>query len=407
MTSRSLRDVYSRTTHGFALVLVVVLIGLLVLVAYALAAIGRVESQAATAAEHRLQARQNALTALQLGVGALQLHAENDALVTAMAGVTGIPAGARQPARHWTGVWSPGSTTPAWLVSAAATARSTELTEGNSILMMGAGTLGADGAEKEHVRARWIAADGHFARGRLAWWVGDEGVKLSVASAGGDATEHALDEFFPRLDPMAPELARVRTYGQLVFVPGANITPGQLQAHAHVVGAGHRSPAPGAGGRPEAEGRLNVNSSSARYWQGIAATYNRWSPGEERLRVSTETFGERMSRGFAAAIGPGKRAGGPFENVEAVLGSDLLREALRGSGVSAAQFGDRMQGRLTTRSDTFVVRGYGAALNLAATEVIEAEVWCEAIAQRTAAGGQGQGRPFVVHSFRWLGPEDL
>ncbi len=75
---------------------------------------------------------------------------------------------------------------------------------------------------------------------------------------------------------------------------------------------------------------------------------------------------------------------------------------------------------LTARSDTFVIRAYGDAVD--ATGEVTARAWCEAILQRTPepldpdasglnprlAGAAGDfGRRFVITSFRWLSPGEI
>ena len=86
---------------------------------------------------------------------------------------------------------------------------------------------------------------------------------------------------------------------------------------------------------------------------------------------------------------------------------------------------------LFPRSDTFVIRSYGEALNpttsTTAAPVVEGRAWCEAIVQRipdyfdaTAATGdaaevappnsainQALGRRFKIVSFRWLTRSDI
>jgi len=77
---------------------------------------------------------------------------------------------------------------------------------------------------------------------------------------------------------------------------------------------------------------------------------------------------------------------------------------------------------LTVRSDTFLVRAYGDAVN-PATGAVESRAWCEAVVQRlpdyvdpanppeTATGlsatNQAYGRRFEIVQFRWLAPEDV
>ena len=75
---------------------------------------------------------------------------------------------------------------------------------------------------------------------------------------------------------------------------------------------------------------------------------------------------------------------------------------------------------LTARSDTFVIRAYGDAVD--ATGKIQARAWCEAVVQRTPqpldpdasglnprlAGKPGDfGRRFAITSFRWLAPDEI
>jgi hypothetical protein len=77
---------------------------------------------------------------------------------------------------------------------------------------------------------------------------------------------------------------------------------------------------------------------------------------------------------------------------------------------------------LTVRSDTFLVRAYGDAVN-PMTGVTESRAWCEAVVQRVpdyvdpadapeAATGltptnQTYGRRFEIVHFRWLSPEEV
>jgi hypothetical protein len=79
---------------------------------------------------------------------------------------------------------------------------------------------------------------------------------------------------------------------------------------------------------------------------------------------------------------------------------------------------------LTPRSDTFLVRTYGEAVN-PATNATEGRAWCEAVVQRvpeyldaadapevlpadlTSAVNRAGGRKYKVISFRWLTRADI
>jgi hypothetical protein len=400
-----------RRRSGFALVITVVLLALLVLALYALGALGRVGADMAITAGYQTQARQNALLGLDVALGELQRYAGDDAAVTGIAGLTGIPAGAGNPARHWCGVWAGNGQFRRWLASGASEQMVPALNGPDSFALLANGSLGADGADKEHVRVLILpimvtTAEGTSVRhGGYAWWVGDEGVKLSAvvpdAAAPVAGEKHAINELIAPLSPTAANLSRVETYAQLTYVPSPSLTPGQLQSNLHVLGRTHH----GMVGSGLQAGRLNVNSNSVRYWRGVGATYNRLRPADE-IAISLTTFGTRMRDNFITAS-PGKGEGGPFLTVDAFLDSPLLDTALQGSGVTPQEFRDAMQVWLTVRSDTFRIRAYGEASNPADPMRVEATAYCEAIVQRTTDAMPGFGRRFVVTYFRWLGPDDI
>ena len=77
---------------------------------------------------------------------------------------------------------------------------------------------------------------------------------------------------------------------------------------------------------------------------------------------------------------------------------------------------------LTVRSDTFLLRAYGDAVN-PTTGAVESRAWCEAVVQRVpdyvdagdppeAVAGLTEtnaifGRRFQIVQFRWLSPEEV
>jgi hypothetical protein len=141
-------------------------------------------------------------------------------------------------------------------------------------------------------------------------------------------------------------------------------------------------------------GALNVNSTSARYWTGVGATFVRWNP-------SAGATLNPVGFGIAAATLPGR----PFVTVDEFV--TAISAYLMGNGVSVLDFLDTMQPWLTVRSDTFRIRAYGDAVNPVDSARIEAVAHCEAIVQRTVEELPGFGRRYVISYFRWLSPEEI
>jgi hypothetical protein len=198
-----------------------------------------------------------------------------------------------------------------------------------------------------------------------------------------------VDELIPALSPVAANLGRVESYAQLALVPSPALTPGQLQSNFHALTLTHIGPV--------WSGLLNVNTTSARFWRGVAATYNR------RKSADVPAL---MPVGFGNAM---RDAGtGLWTDVEDFLTSAALAGALDGNGgITPEEFAGVMRPWMTTRSDTFRIRAYGEAANLADPNRVEAEVRCEAIVERTGGALSGFGQRFVVTAFRWLGPDDI
>lgn len=196
MSPRSAKQVrlHRRDERGFALLLTLVLVGLLVLLLAGLATYTRLETRAADASLHQLQARQNALMALNIALGQLQKYAGPDQRVTATAEAFGGVAGTK----YYTGVWETtgtGKTALAWLVSGneangTAVTPSTNPT-GDYMEIVGAGTAGTARdvqVPKQAILSAVPGVDAAATVGRYAWWIGDEGVKAAVAER--DRTEN-------------------------------------------------------------------------------------------------------------------------------------------------------------------------------------------------------------------------
>ncbi|MEY3607773.1 MAG: hypothetical protein RLZZ447_561 [Verrucomicrobiota bacterium] len=186
---------------GFALLIVVTLLAFIVLLLVGLAAYTRIETSVAGNTQRQAQAREHALTGLQVALAQLQRHAGPDQRATANAASFGGVNGTR----FYTGVWGPDGTGPlTWLVSgnefataptgseqppALAVTPASAPPPARAIDLVARGTTNTTNRAQfvsvplQDLRARGLPgspnADATY--GRYAWWVGDEGVKAPVA----------------------------------------------------------------------------------------------------------------------------------------------------------------------------------------------------------------------------------
>ena len=204
-----------RRERGFALLITVTLLAFLVLLLVSLSTLARVETQVAGNQQNLEQARQNALMALNIAIGQLQKYAGPDARITAESGITSTSA---IPNPHYAGVWivkSDGTVNTAsdtWLVSgseqsgatsagllAAGLDPSTDTVAADQVFLVGDHSVAVNAASptttektrrvkltKQDIKAVAGAMPGLGAAatpvvGRYAWWVGDQGVKASLA----------------------------------------------------------------------------------------------------------------------------------------------------------------------------------------------------------------------------------
>lgn len=225
----------SRSRRGFALILTVTLLGLLLLVLIALATFTRIETRVAGLSQSQAEARQNALLGINQAVGRLQQVAGPDQRITARADINSANTG--NP--YWTGVWNAENTAdvdfPVWLVNPgragsayanedpsdprASGPRGGTFSPSTSLIvddqrdgddadypgivrLVGPETVGATAALNDlyidlyrtPITAREIPGavpTDDITIGHFAWWVGDLGIKASINSTdrtGGSGT---------------------------------------------------------------------------------------------------------------------------------------------------------------------------------------------------------------------------
>ena len=417
----------SARQSGFALVLTLALLALLVLALYALSALVRVNGQISMTGVYQTQARQNALLGLNVAFSELQRHAGEDSRITGMAGLTGIAANAGNSTRHWCGVWDASGNLITWLVSGAPTTGPAALPVSVApIELVAAGSVGAATANSEHVIAGKIpivvtetpgAPGVAVTVGHYAYLVSDEGVKISAYAPTAQlsipgvrplltSTEStsAQGRLRAAVGTYAGKLPAVLTYEQLALLPtpASPLTPSVLQDNFHQVTLIAHSVA----GSQTFSGTINLNTTSAIVWRSILETYNSAPSVTPMSSANLTSRGNAIANGFAASAS-GKSVNGPFTSVAAFGGSALLAVNLP-APITPSDFMAAIGPMLTVRSDTFRIRAYGEAVNPVDVTKIEAVAYCEAIVQRSSdPAPNGLGRKFVITHFRWLGPEEI
>ncbi len=411
---------------GFALVLTLLLLALLVMAVYALGGLVKVDGQVSSASVYQTQARQNALLGLHAGLSELQSNAGADDRVTGMAGMTGIGPDENNVTRHWCGVWrqSDGALL-AWLASGAQNTAVAVQPGLKVIELVGSHTVGAPAADSEHVIAGKIplvvseapgSPGAATVIGSYAWLVSDEGVKTPAYAPGpvpvvapvifSRSLTDAQSKLRDAIAAHEANLPKVLMYEQLALLPapGAALTPSVLQDNFHSVTLTSRFVT--ATGLQA--GLININTNSVDLWRNVLQTYSN-APGAVQFSsaATLSSRGTNLQNGIAAYSGAGKAAYGPFTTVED-LAAFIADAFPSNTSPSAAQIMAVIRPILAVRSDTFRIRGYGEAVNPADSAKVEAVAYCEAVVQRTLdPAANGLGRKFRIIYFRWLGSDDI
>lgn len=392
-------------SRAFALLLTLALLSLTLLLLLGLVAVVRLEAEATSNTVELARARANARLAVRVAIGQLQRYAGSNGAVTARADV----AGGTWANPAWTGVWHDGDAGGAvtWLVSGN---ENTPLALTPGLTLAGSDDiflLKRNLATTEQARARRFTIEAALpgestARpvGRYAYWVSDESLKVSMNVRTDTSPPSGFSSFpVPRTQSVFSSInaattndarAKLLAVDQLLLAP-LNVNGSTLNSlWPAVTASAPRLYFPSVGGPQVVPGSFNANSRSAVAWNSYLDTLT--------LSVTTTTA--------YAAI---RDAARPFRTV-ADFQSKLAANPTVGPA-NAATIVSRLAPILGVRGDTFLVRGYGDALNAnraaADSDYVSATAFCEAIVQRSAVEAEGYGYRFVVVSFRWLGPDDI
>ena len=176
--------------EGFAIVIALSLMSVVLLMLVTLTALARVESQAAQIHQKNLLAKENARLGLMIALGNLQRYAGPDQRVTARAEILGEDNFHIKKSK-WTGVWDDENKLLAWLGSGidpiSADLGNTDI----AVKLVDETSAGAE--EEQHVWAPLEELErGSKFLGSFAYYVSDESVKVSVGKK--DVIANALDD---------------------------------------------------------------------------------------------------------------------------------------------------------------------------------------------------------------------
>ncbi len=176
-----------KTPKGFALIVALAMMTLIVLVVVSTALLMKIDTEGTLHERSQTEARQNALTGLNRALGALQTYAGPDQRTSARADILGT--GVEQP--YWSGVWTTAPTTtgtafeqgtaPVWLVSSESTPNPATAPVAGRAIELVRNTSG--GSESVSVEKIALPASGTASPGEFAYWVGDEGIKVNISAA--------------------------------------------------------------------------------------------------------------------------------------------------------------------------------------------------------------------------------
>ncbi len=185
-----------QTRPGFALILALGLMSLVLLLLVSFSALIQVENVAAEQQRNSVVARQYALIGAYQALGVLQQEAGPDARVTARADIISSNNDLQNP--YWTGVWNTSGNEYRWLVSMQTSGGSsptslepTQTIVDNRVEIFPR-TNGPLPPYNNAVTVQGININtGDQQSGVYAWWVCDEGVKASIAARRNPELENS------------------------------------------------------------------------------------------------------------------------------------------------------------------------------------------------------------------------
>jgi hypothetical protein len=213
--------------------------GLMTMLVLAFSTHVRLELRSISNHQNQHLARANARLGLELALAQLQAAAGPDQRVTATAGILGIKENDTDPGvdptnQYVTGVWNTTDKNlpPEWLISSQPGTSfnpATPIPNDQSIVLVGPGTLGDGAGAEDLVRAPRVDMPGQNAG--YAYWVGDEGVKASIALTNpfdppGGTTVNGLHQ--TEIDRMRFAVS-YRQRGELAFSDGPDFSSPDLQ----------------------------------------------------------------------------------------------------------------------------------------------------------------------------------
>ena len=231
MTLQSIPAIYTiparRRDGGFALVVSLSLMMLLVIVAIGLLSLGSIALRTSGTQDAIQTARANARMAMIIALGELQKNTGPDQRITMTSALTGAEKSANNA---WTGAVNVDKTAPAngnakdlpvaWLVSGTKPDPATELNDKNSAKLA---SLKDKSGTTSAIRAAYQSIVTGKNKGRFAWWVGDEGVKARVDVARPEGGNPPARELLARAQsPMEYGIARMDENWK-DLVPGGKI----------------------------------------------------------------------------------------------------------------------------------------------------------------------------------------